>query len=78
MTRIDFVKQAVSIVVGLGTSRIVKQMIENNVETETIAQKVTVGSASVAIGFMAADVTSRYTDAQIDKFADWWKRTVSK
>lgn len=78
MTRLELAKQAVSIVVSLGTSKIVKDIIKHNVETETVQQKVTVGSASVALGFMVGDATSNYTDAKIDQLVTLWRKARSK
>lgn len=76
MSKIAIAKKIVSTIVGLGTAQIVKQIIENNVETDTTYQKVTVGTASVAIGYAVSDYTAEYTDSKIDEAVDLWKKHV--
>lgn len=75
--KIDFVKKAVSTIVGIGTAKIVKDIIENNVETNNIYQDVTVGTASVAIGYAVSDYTSAYTDTKIDEAVALWHKLVT-
>lgn len=70
-------KKAVSTIVGIGTSTITHAIIKNNVQPDTTFQKVTVTSASVAIGMMASDATSSWTDAKIDEAIDWWSKNVT-
>lgn len=64
---VNAIKFTVSGIVGIGTTKIVRTIIENNVEPETTKDKVTVGMASVAIGMMAADATKKYTNTFIDE-----------
>lgn len=77
MKKIEIAKKIVSTIVGIGTSTIVKSIIENNVDTDTTYSKVTVASASAAIGFAASDVMSGYTDSKIDEMVDWWTNNVT-
>jgi hypothetical protein len=65
--KIDYLKKTVSFVVSAGTAKIIKSVIENNVPTETAIEKVTVTAASVAIGGAVGELTSDYTDRQIDE-----------
>jgi hypothetical protein len=78
MKKIAIAKKIVTAIVGLGTAQIVKQIIENNVETDTPYQKVTVGSASVAIGYAVSDYTSDYTNTKIDEAVELWQKHIVK
>ena len=63
-------KYVVSTVVGIGTTKIVRTIINNNIEPETTKDQITVTTASVVIGMMAADATKSYTDSMIDQVTD--------
>jgi uncharacterized SAM-dependent methyltransferase len=75
---IAVIKQATTIVVGFGTSRIIKGIIQNNVPIVTTADQVGVTVASVVIGSMAADALQEYTDAKIDAIAGWYNEHFQK
>jgi len=60
-------KKTVSTIVGFGITKIVKGIIENNVDTTTIPSQVTVTAASAAIGYSLSEITSNYTDRKIDE-----------
>lgn len=77
MKKIEIAKKIVSSIVGIGTGMIVKQIIENNVDTNTVASKVAVGSAALVIGSAASDMTSEYTNAKIDELTDWWNKNIT-
>lgn len=72
MTKTDIVKSVVGWIVAGGTGLIVKGIIENNTEPETLKAKVCITAASIAIGGMAKDATRKYTDAQIDWLIETW------
>lgn len=72
MNYLAITKKIVSTVVGLGVSKIVHDIIANNVDVSSTAQKVSVGSASIVLGMAAADATKDYTDRQIDELAALW------
>jgi len=78
MNKLDIAKKAVTIVVGMGTTKIVSGIIQNNTTPEKLADKVAILSASVVLGSMAADYTSQYTNAKIDQIAEWWNENVKK
>lgn len=78
MNKIAIVKKTVSTIVGIGVTKIVSGIIENNVDTDTTTSKVTVAAASTAIGFAASDAIGKYTDNQIDEIASWWKNRNSE
>jgi len=77
MQKIEFVKKAVTTIVGIGTTKIIKGIIENNVDTATVAAKVTVGSASIAIGYAISEETSEYTDRKIEEAVAFWHKHVT-
>lgn len=77
MKKIEIVKKAVSTIVGIGTAKIVKDIIENNVDVNNRYQQVTVGTASVAIGYAVSDYTSAYTDSKIDEAVELWRKHIT-
>jgi hypothetical protein len=78
MKSVAIAKKIVSTIVGIGTAKIVKDIIENNVETDKTYEKVTVGTASVAIGYAVSETTSNYTDRKIDEAVALWQKHFSK
>lgn len=78
MKKLDIAKNVVTFIVGAGTSQIAHGIIQNNVTPEKTTDKVAVKVASVVIGSMAADATSEYTGAKIDKMAYWYNETFVK
>lgn len=78
MKSIAIAKKVVSTIVGIGTAKIIKDFIENNVETDALHQKVTVGSASVVIGYSVSEMTSQYTDKKIDEAVALWTKYMDK
>lgn len=67
MKKIQFVKNAVKLVITVGASTIVKQIIENNVDAEKTIDKVAVPVASIAIGGAVGKIAGEYTDGLIDE-----------
>jgi hypothetical protein len=67
MEKIKILKRAIRLVVTAGSSVIIRQLIENNVEAERTIDKVTVPLASVAIGGAVGNYAGNYTDAFIDE-----------
>ena len=67
MKTVNILKKAVTTVVGIGTAKIIREIITNNVETDHITSKVSVVAASVAIGGAVSEMTKQYTDHQIDE-----------
>lgn len=78
MTKIEFAKKVATLIVGMGTTKIVSDVIKNNVEPSNVAEKVTIFAGSMVIGSMASDATKSYTDAKIDAAITWWRQNVSK
>lgn len=77
MKAIAITKKIVSTIVGIGTAKIVNDIVEANVDTDSVYQKVTVKSASVAIGYAVSETTSNYTDRKIDEAVALWKKVVA-
>jgi hypothetical protein len=69
-------KKTVSTIVGFGITKIVKGIIENNVDTTTIPSQVTVTAASAAIGYSLSEITSEYTDKKIDEMVDLYNKHI--
>lgn len=78
MKKIDILKKTVSAVVGIGTAKIIREIITNNVETETAIDKVTVTAASVAIGGAVSEMTKDYTDTTIDEMVTFLKKIKNR
>lgn len=66
MDKLEITKKAVSLVVGLGVSKIVKGFIENNTSAESVTDKVAIASAAVVIGSMSAAAVKNHADTMID------------
>lgn len=75
---VTVIKKTTSFVVGSGTGRIVSQIIANNVQADTLISKITITAAAVAIGYMAAEKTSKFTDEKIDEFVALIDSTLNK
>lgn len=67
MNKIDIVKKAATIIVGLGASKISSGIIKNNVAVESVIEKITVTSASIVIGMMTGEATRKFTETKIDE-----------
>ena len=77
---VNIAKLATSTVVGVGTSRIVKAIITNNVARGdmSLIEETTVIASSYVLGAMAADATKKYTDAKVEAAAAWLQTRFSK
>lgn len=78
MTKLDIVKAVATFIVGAGTTKITRDIIANNTNADTLAEKVAVTSAAVVIGTMASEKTKAYTDSKIDEIAKAWTDAKSK
>lgn len=78
MSKTQLFKTITTFVVGAGTTRIVNGIVQTNVPTEKVTDKVAVTAASFVIGSMAADATKKYTDTAIDEVIDLYNKTVTK
>ena len=64
-------KAGAQILAGLGVSRVVAQIIQNNTAVVTTADKVLVPVGSLVLGLVVVDHTSNRVNYAFDKFADW-------
>lgn len=64
--KIAVAKFLASAVVGIGTGKIVGKIIKNNIQPETLLDKVTVTAAAWVIAAIATERTKKYTDDTID------------
>jgi hypothetical protein len=76
--KIEILKKAVTFVVGVGTAKIIREVIKNNVDTESITSVVTVTAASAAIGGAVSEMTKQYTDDQIDELVDFIQKIKNR
>ncbi len=68
MTKLVIAKRVVTAIVGLGTSKIISDIIESNTEEhDKVTDKVAMKAAAFTLGSMVADATRTYTDAKIDE-----------
>ena len=78
MTKTEFTKQIVGIVVGIGTGSIVGKAIMNNTTRDGLVDNITMPVATFAIGSVVAKAARQYTDSAIDEAVKWWKENVTK
>lgn len=67
MTKLEIAKKATSIIVGLGTSKVVRDIINNNTQPRNILDQITIGVTSVVSGSMVAVHTKEHADHMIDE-----------
>lgn len=78
MDKIAVLKKTVTTIIGFGASKIVNDIIANNVEIEHAHQKVTVPVTAFAIGGAVANASSEYTDSFIDEIVDVWNKIKAR
>lgn len=77
MTKTDLAKRVVSFVVGAGTHKIVKAIINNNIAPEKVTDKVAVEAAAFVIGALVASACKEYTEKMIDDLIEQWTKLKS-
>jgi hypothetical protein len=65
------VKLAGQIFAGLGVSKILGDVIKNNVVITTTFQKVTVHAGTFVLGSMLIDQSSKHIEQNVDLVANW-------
>ena len=76
MTKTDIAKKTVSLIVGIGTVKVVKQVIKNNTTSESATDKAAILVAGYILGAIAADASKMWTDDKIDDIVIWWTEVV--
>lgn len=61
------VKMAVHLVAVAGIFKILRGIVDSNVETETFAEKAQVYAGTLVIGELIAEHASDYTDKRVDQ-----------
>jgi Ni,Fe-hydrogenase III small subunit len=77
MTKIELAKQAVKIVVGIGSGSIVGKIVMNNTTREGLVDNITMPVTTYVIGSIVAKAAGQYTDNAIDSAVKWWKTNVT-
>lgn len=70
LNALSLVKRVVTGAVGIGTMKIVSNVIKAYVNPENIVDKVTTAAGAWAIGGVVASATREYTDEAIDEVAE--------
>jgi hypothetical protein len=72
------VKIVVSGIVGIGAGKIAKDIITNQINPETLIDKVTTVAGAWAIAGMVADASKNYTDKAIDDVYGYGVKIVDR
>lgn len=75
--KIEFVKEAVGLITGLGVSQIIDGIISTTTPTDTKYQKTTVAAGKLAISWVVGDIIRKHTDSKIDSAVEWWQKRIS-
>lgn len=67
---VGLTKFVVSGLVGVGTGKIVSQLIKSTITPETVLDKVTVTAAAWVIGAIATETTKKYSDEMVDSVSE--------
>lgn len=70
VNKLMITKLVASTLVGMGTTKIVKAVIQNNIAPEGIVNRITVTAGSMALGGAASDLSRAYTNGKIDQAAE--------
>lgn len=77
MNKTDIAKKVTALVVGIGVSKVVTNVIKNNTSPEKVPDQVAIAIAGYVLASMAADATKVYTDAKIQSLVEWWTENVT-
>lgn len=69
MQKLDIAKKISSTIVGIGTGKIVGDVIANNTTPQNVIDKITIGGAGIVIGSMSAAATKAHTDKMVEETA---------
>lgn len=78
MDKFTAAKKVTCFIVGLGVSKISKEIIQNNVTVDTKLQKALVWVGAVAIGWAASDFIEHKTEDKIDEIATDIKKAIAE
>lgn len=78
MTKIDFAKKAVALVIGVGTKQIVTSIIRDHVDPEKVTDRIAIEAATWVLSALVAREAKRYTDEMIDELLSQWQKLKSQ
>ncbi len=78
MNKIEITKRVINSVVAVGTAQIVRSIIKNNTNPESVTDQVAGYAGSFALGGMAANAASTHTDARIDAIVELYNKLFKK
>jgi hypothetical protein len=73
MSKLAIAKLAINVVTGVGVSKVVNDIIKNNVSIITNGDRIKVAVGSLVIGSMVAEAASNHVESGINKMAKHWK-----
>jgi hypothetical protein len=77
--KLGIVKMVATGIVGIGTGKIIGQIIKNNTAApETLIDRVTMTAAAWVISSVVTAVTKKHADEMIDEFVNGVTKTVDK
>ena len=78
MTKKEFAKACIGLVVGGTTALVVKEIIKNNTNPAKVSDKAAILIASYVLGAIAADAASKWSDRKIDEYIAKWTKAVNE
>jgi hypothetical protein len=73
MSQLPILKLATHIVASVGVSKVVNDMISNNVNSpQTTADAVKIWTGSIVLGSMVAEQASKHVSTRFDELAAWY------
>lgn len=71
---LPLVKLAAQVTAGLGVSKIVTDIVRNNVAITTTVQAVTVKAGAFVLGSMLVEQSSNHIERAVDDVAAWFEK----
>jgi hypothetical protein len=78
MNKIEIAKKAVCFIAGLGTTKVLDDIIKNNVVHETAVQKVLMRIGQAGIGLLVGDALNRSLNSRMDKGIERIKNDIEE
>lgn len=79
VTKTSIAKTVAKTVVGLSSGTVVHKVIQNsNTGEESTRERVQFAIGSYALGAMVAECAEAWTDRQIDRYIETWKKITNK
>ena len=78
MNKIEIAKKAVCFIAGLGTSKVINDVIVNNVVHDTKVQKVLMRIGQAGIGLIVGDSLNKALNSRMDKGIEEIKKSYEE